>query len=156
MEQTINSLNETYREMSNSIRFDGKVLEAEVKPLWRFEKENLGTIREQLDIRNKMTEAYSRNHQLTSEPYANNSKLAAFKLAAEEPSKHPTVLKYQNGYYNAQVVMENMRLFKDLSTKLNARFALIAGQYEERKIEEIHFWQRKKVNGVQMQVQLPV
>lgn len=105
MEQTINSLNEIYRELANSVRFDNKVLEADFKPIFRFEKENMNTIREQLDVRNRMTEAYNRNHQPSNEPYAGNPKLAAFKLAAEEPSKHPTVLKYQNGYYNAQIVM---------------------------------------------------
>jgi len=56
------------------------------------------------------------------------------------------VLKYQNGYYNAQVVMENMRMFKDLALKLNHKFAGVAGLYEERRLEEIAFWQRKKVS----------
>jgi hypothetical protein len=84
MEQTVNSLNEIYREMANSVKFDIKVLETEFKPIFRFEKENMMTIKEQLDIRNKMTEAYSRNYQQTQkEPYVNNSKLTGFKIAAE-------------------------------------------------------------------------
>jgi hypothetical protein len=42
------------------------------------------TIREQLETRNKMTEAYSKGPQpAQKEPYVNNSKLAGFKIAAE-------------------------------------------------------------------------
>jgi len=66
MEQTVTSLNEIYRELSNTTRFDAKLLEAEFKPIFRFEKENMNTIREQLEIRTKMTEAYARNHFTTT------------------------------------------------------------------------------------------
>jgi len=48
MEQTIASLNEIYRELANTTRFDSKVLETDFKPIFRFEKENMNTIREQL------------------------------------------------------------------------------------------------------------
>ena len=83
MEQTVSSINEVYRELSNSTRFDSKLLEADFKPILRFEKENMNTIREQLDIRNKMTQAYNHNHHSTIEPYTNNPKLTPFKIAAE-------------------------------------------------------------------------
>lgn len=41
-----------------------------------------------------------------------------------------------------------MRMFKDMALKLAVKFAHISGQYEERKAEEMGFWQRKKMSAL--------
>ncbi len=82
-----------------------------------------------MDIRNKITDAYVKSPIRSNEAYVNNSKLASGKTGVEEPSKHPTVLRYQTGYFNAQTAIEAMRMFKDLSVKLNIKFMSIATEY---------------------------
>ena len=63
----------------------------------------------------------------------NNRKLEQYKLGISEVSKHPAVLKYQMGFYNQASAEEAMRLFNDLSKKINHKMVwLVADKHETR------------------------
>lgn len=103
------------------------------------------TMKELLEVRNKMADSFVKVADRATEPYLNNPRLDAFKAGVEEPSKHPTILKYQAGFYTSQTVSENMRTFMDLSKKLNYKVAQIATQYEERAAVKMVFWNNKRM-----------
>ena len=99
-----------------------QLVDISLKPLFKYERDNLGTIKELLSTRARFQDSFNANIKTdTAESYANN-KLDQWKVRVTEPSKNGTVLRYQHGFFSNQVVAEASRMFNNLSQKLSHQF----------------------------------
>lgn len=94
-----------FKENFARIKFDQDILQGSVLPFVRYEKENLRTSREIIDISNTFTSRYLKRSLTEATPSSDSylsPKNNEFKQGVQEESKSLTVLKYQAGFWLAQ------------------------------------------------------
>jgi hypothetical protein len=119
LERTYKYISDINMEWANSLKAQSKLIDSDIKTRFKFEKENMSTLREILRMRASITEAYLKrsDKEKSNEKYT-STKLDDFKVGIDYPSKNITVLKYQNAYINDKTSSETERLFNELSLKL--------------------------------------
>ena len=147
---SIRRINDHYRQLNAGVRLESKLLEKDYKPLWTYESDNLGTLRELLEVRAKMTELYLKSSagDLTNNEKYGSKKLGGFKTGITEASKHPAVLRYQVGFYNEASAEEARRLFSTLGSKINHKLVgMTAERYEPllKETLDVYRTQRKEL-----------
>ena len=76
LEKNYSLLNKVYKEAHENIAFDLDILNNKVMPFLRFEKENIGTLREVIYARNSMTKSYLKRSE--TEKAALNSQIQPY------------------------------------------------------------------------------
>ena len=139
LEKNYSLLNKVYKEAHENVAFDLDILNNKVMPFLRFEKENIGTLREVIYARNSMTksdlkrsetEKASLNNQI--QPYC-SEKYRQYKTGISEESKSIVVHKYQTAYLNNQVCAESQRFFELLGNKISIRWREIGKAYHQKQ-----------------------
>lgn len=112
LERTYKYISDINLEWANSLKAECKLIDSDIKTRFRFERDNMGTLREILRLRGAITEAYMRraDKDKSNEKYT-SSKLDDYKLGIDVPSKHVAVLTYQNAYINDKASSETERVF---------------------------------------------
>ena len=91
-----------YKENYCRIKFEQEIINKDILPFLKYEKENLKTSKELLDITNTFWHKYQKRSSIetqTSKDSYISTKYAEFKQGIEEESKNLTVLKYQAGFW---------------------------------------------------------
>jgi hypothetical protein len=90
LERCYNYISQLNFEWANSLKTQSKLIESDIKERFKFEKENMGTIRELIKIRSSITETFLKRikkERGATVEYTSN-KLDNYKVTLDYPSKH--------------------------------------------------------------------
>ena len=91
LEEAVERVSDLHKHWALSLKTQAKLMEVEIRHLYRYEFDNLETIRELCKQTNSLSEAYAKRgdkEQAGREQYEYNKKLADYKVGVDSPSKN--------------------------------------------------------------------
>lgn len=92
LEKALDRIQYLHKQWSQSFKTQAKVVKSEIRHIYRYEKENVKTLEELLEVEIDMKDSYNKRgdkDQANREQYT-SAKLNEFKLNVEVPSKNIT------------------------------------------------------------------